>query len=365
MRLFFILPIIILFLVVTGCKDETERKIDELMQHYHEKELFNGSVVVAKEGEVEYARGFGNASHEHNVPNRPETKFRIASVSKQFTSMLVMQKVAEGKMDLDDTIREYIEDYPEPQGDIITIHHLLSHTSGMPHYGPFEPQFSPDYSRQPWEHRDFVEVFWDFDLEFEPGEEYSYSSIGYYLLGYILEKVSGKDFDELLDERILHPLGMYNTGLVDHVTILDNKAGGYSIEEDSLILAEFRDLSTALATGDMYTTVLDMVLWDEAIRNNTLLEEEYQSLLFEPNISDYGYGWRISYMDLNENDSVLTHSHGGSTNGFQCLTTRLPEDDYFVTVLANVRPIDRSEIVENIVKILYDVPFEIEEEEEE
>ncbi len=359
MRTVFISFIVLLF-AVAGCKDATERKIDELMQHYQENDLFNGSVLVAKDGEIVYAKGFGYANHELDVENTPVTKFRIASVSKQFTSMLVMQMVAEGKMDLDATIREYIPDYPEPQGDIITIHHLLSHTSGFQHYAGI-PNFTPDYSRQPWEHRDFVELFWDLDLQSEPGERYSYSSFGYYLLGYILERVSGKDFDQLLWERVLQPAGMYNTGLDDHITILKNRASGYRVRGDSLVNAVFRDMSTALATGDMYSTVTDMVLWDEALRNNTLLDEEYQSLIFTPNLSNYGYGWRINYVKFNENDSILTHSHGGSTNGFQCLSTRIPEDGYIVTVLANIRPMPRSEIMDNLINILYDQPVEISE----
>ncbi len=351
--------LILIIVAISGCRDATERKIDDLMKHYQENYLFNGSVVVSKNGEILYAKGFGYADHSHDVKNTPETKFRIASVSKQFTAMLVMQKVAGGKMDVEDTIREYIPDYPEPQGDIITIHHLLTHTSGFQHYAGI-PNFSPDYSRQPWEHRDFVELFWDLDLQSEPGEEYSYSSFGYYLLGYILERVSGKDFDQLLWERILQPAGMYNTGIVDHITILKNKARGYSVRSDSLVNAVFRDMSTALATGDMYSTVTDMVLWDDALRNNTLLDEEYQSLIFTPDLSNYGYGWRINYIKFNENDSILTHSHGGSTNGFQCLSTRIPEDGYLVTVLANIRPMPRSEIMGNIINILYDQPVELE-----
>ncbi len=350
--------IVVLFTVMPAFTQTAEQQIDQLVNDYHEHNNFNGAVVVAKDGEILYAGGFGYANYELGVKNTPETKFRIASVSKQFTSMLVMQKVAEGKMDLDDPIREYIEDYPGPQGDIITIHHLLSHTSGMPHYGPFEPRFSPDYSRQPWEHRDFVEVFWDFDLQFEPGEEYSYSSLGYYLLGYILEIVSGKDFDELLDERILHPLGMYNTGIDNHVSILKNRANGYNHSLASFLNAEFRDMSTALATGDMYTTVKDIVLWDKALYDNTLLDEEYQSLIFTPNLSNYGYGWFVDYRDINDNDSILTHRHSGGTNGFNCLTTRLPEERYLITVLSNARPGPTTGITNNIINILNDRPVD-------
>ncbi|MFO8234068.1 MAG: serine hydrolase domain-containing protein [Bacteroidales bacterium] len=349
--------LLVFFTALTGYSQKTTQEIEDLMKNYHEHNNFIGTVVVAKEGEILYSNGFGYANIAHEVENTPKTKVRLASVTKQFTSMLVMQKVAEGKMDLEATINEYIPEYPEPQGSKVTIHHLLSHTSGFPHYAGI-PNFTPDYSRLPWEHRDFVELFWDLDLIFEPGEEYSYSSFGYYLLGYILEEVSGKDFDKLLEEQILDPVGMHNTGIIDHKTILKNEAEGYNHSLDGFVKANFRDLSTALATGDMYTTVKDMVLWERAIAKNKLLDEELQSKIFTPNIDGYGYGWRIQKVGLNEEDSVQVNGHGGSTNGFQCLARRIPADDYYVGVFANVRPIARSEMVNNIIRVLYDQPVD-------
>lgn len=328
-------------------------RIDRLMNLYHTHNNFEGTVLVARDGEVLFTEGYGYANREHRVPNGPDIKYRIASNAKQFTAMLVLQKVAEGKMSLDSSIRAYIPDYPAPQGDRITLHHLLTHTSGMPHYAGI-PDFFPRFGRQAFAHRDFVELFWDLELMTDPGEEYSYSSFGYYLLGYILEVVSGMDFDELLATRILQPLDMHNTGIEDHRQVLQGRAQGYDMVLDHFFRAYFRDLSTALATGDMYATPYDMVKWDAALRDYRLLDKEYQDLMFEPYKNGYGYGWNIGYRSLGEHDSLYYHQHTGGTNGFTTIGTRLPEDGYFILVYCNTRPGEIRPVMDDIISILYD-----------
>ncbi len=341
----------ILFLTQVQANEPVAR-LDSLMDLFHNHNNFTGSVLVAKNGEILYAKGFGYANIEHRIENAPCMKYRIASISKQFTAMLILQKVSEGSMRLDATVAEYIPDYPQPQGDVITIHHLLSHTSGMPHYAGI-PGFFPLYGRQFFEHRDFVELFWDLELMWNPGERYSYSSFGYYLLGYILEEVSGKKFNDLLAERVLNPLQMYDSGIEDHRSIMMNRAEGYDFLLDGFIRAEFRDLSTALATGDMYTTPHDMVLWDAALREHSLLDSEHQELLFRPNLNGYAYGWNVGYRTINNTDSVYFQQHTGGTNGFTSIGTRLPEDGYYILVFCNTRPGEIRPIERNIVRILY------------
>lgn len=342
----------LLLYISTATASPLANRLDSLMNLFHGHNNFSGAVLVAQNGEVRYSKGFGFASMEHGVPNTPETRFRIASISKQFTSMLVMQLVSEGAMKLEAPIRAYIPDYPAPQGDIVTIHHLLSHTSGFPHYAGI-PDFFPLYGRKKFSHREFVELFWDLDLLFEPGTDYSYSSFGYYLLGYILEVVSGKPFPDLLGERILEPLGMTETGIVDHREVLSNKANGYDFRLDGFAMAEFRDLSTALATGDMYTTPLDMVKWDQALREHRLLEKRHQDRIFTPNISGYGYGWNVGYRPLAGGDSLWFAQHTGGTNGFTSIATRLPHDGYYVLVFCNTRPGEIRPIEEGIISLLY------------
>ncbi len=344
---------VFVFVNLTGVSaDELQRQLDSLLNLYQYHNNFKGTVMVARKGEVLFAKGFGYANREHQVPNSAETKFRIASITKQFTAMLVLQQVAEGKLLLDVPIRAYIPDYPSPQGDIITIHHLLAHTSGMPHYAGI-PDFFDLYGRKSFTHREFVELFWGLELLFAPGEKYSYSSFGYYLLGYILEITTKKDFDDLLRERILEPLGMINTGIVDHRKVKMNKASGYDMVLNGFQLAEFRDLSTALATGDMFTTVLDMILWDHALREYKLLDKKWQDKMFTPNLSNYGYGWVLGYSEINENDSVKFQQHTGGTNGFSTIGTRLPEDGYYILVFCNTRPGQIRPVEQDIIRILY------------
>jgi CubicO group peptidase (beta-lactamase class C family) len=329
-----------------------QQRLDSVLELYHTHNQFSGTVLVARHGELLYARGFGHASLEHGVPNTPATKFRIASITKQFTSMLVMRQVAAGRMSTDDPIRRYLPDYPSPQGDVVTIHHLLSHTSGFPHYAGI-PDFFPLYGRKAFEHSEFVALFRDLELMYEPGTDYSYSSFGYYLLGYILEEVTGKSFGELLREEILDPLGMHDTGLVDHREVLPNKAAGYDLMPWGFVHSEYRDLSTALATGDMYTTVLDMVQWDRALRENRLLEPSLQERLFTPNLSGYGYGWVMGHHRLPEGDSLFFQQHTGGTNGFTSIATRLPQEGYYILVFCNTRPGEIRSIERDILRVLY------------
>jgi len=327
------------------------QQIDSLMRLFHEHNNFHGTVLVAKNGEVVFSRGYGLANMEHGVPNTPNTKFRIASISKQFTAMLIMQQVQAGNMSLSDPIRRFIPDYPAPQGDIITIHHLLSHTSGFPHYAGI-PDFFRLYGRRNFEHREFVELFWDLDLLFEPGTRFHYSSFGFYLLGYILERAMDKPFSQILREQILAPLGMNATGIVDHEEILPNKASGYNRVLDGFQLAEFRDLSTALATGDMFTSPMDMVKWDRALRENTLLNKKLQDIKFTPVKSGFGYGWMMGYHRITENDSIFFQRHTGGTNGFTSIGTRFPNEGYYILVFCNTRPGEIRPVENNIIRIL-------------
>ena len=186
-------------------------KIDELMNKYEEYKQFNGSLLVAENGEVVLKKGYGLANMEWNIPNGTDTKHRVGSITKQFTSMLIMQLVEEGKVELDKPITTYLKDYPKETGDQVSIHHLLSHTSGVPNMTSF-PGFFEDMSRDPYSVKELTEIFADSSLVFKPGEKFAYSNSGYILLGAIIEEVTGKSYEEVLHERILDPINMNDTG---------------------------------------------------------------------------------------------------------------------------------------------------------
>ena len=227
--------IFILFLVLISNISFAQTKVEqleELLSTYNEYGQFNGSVLVSDQGKVIYKKGFGMANMEWDIPNQPNTKHRLGSITKQFTAMLILQLVAEGKLDVQAPITTYLPDYPKASGDIITSHHLLTHTSGIPNYTAF-PKFMEDESRNPYTPEEFVKTFADKPLDFTPGEKFSYSNSGYFLLGLLVEKLSGKSYEQMLQEKIFAPLNMKDTGYDNHGDIL--KGSGRSPENYSII----------------------------------------------------------------------------------------------------------------------------------
>ena len=193
----FTLFIVALVTATNAFAQKTAQKIDALVKQYNDYGQFNGSVLVAEKGKIIYEKGFGLANMEWAIPNQPDTKFRIGSVTKQFTAALVLQLVEEGKIKLDGKITDYLTDYRKDTGDKVTIHQLLNHTSGIPSYTN-RPDFFAEFSRDPYNITDFVKKFASGDLEFEPGSKYSYNNSGYSLLGAIIEKVTGKSYETVL-----------------------------------------------------------------------------------------------------------------------------------------------------------------------
>ncbi|MEO6000901.1 MAG: serine hydrolase domain-containing protein, partial [Chitinophagaceae bacterium] len=272
-------------------------KLDKLISAYAEYGKFNGSILVAEKGKVIFKKGFGLANMEFNVPNQPDTKHRLGSITKQFTAMLIMQLVEQGKLKLDVPISAYLPDYPKKKGEVVTIHHLLTHSSGTPNMTAF-PGFFKNISRNSYSPVQLVNLFADSTLQFEPGKKYAYSNSGYILLGYIIEKVTGKTYEQVLQENIFTPLKMNNTGYDHHRTLLKNRANGYEKNGRNYVNANFIDMSVPYAAGALYSTVEDLYLWDQALYGNLLLRKENMDLLFTKHISSggsyyYGYGWGI------------------------------------------------------------------------
>src|SRR4028119_1902180 len=202
------------------------KRIDEYMTRANKLRQFNGAVLVAENGKVIYKKGLGLANMEWNVPNETDTKFRLGSITKQFTATLIMQLVEQGKLKLDGKLSEYLPDYRKDVGDKVTIHHLLTHTSGIPSYTSL-PNFMAEVSRNPFTPVEFVKNYASGDLEFEPGAKFRYNNSGYFLLGAIIEKVHGKPYEQVLKENVFEPLGMNNSGYDHHDAVLPKRASGY------------------------------------------------------------------------------------------------------------------------------------------
>lgn len=338
--------------------NDSAEKIESLVKYYYEQGDFSGAVLVSENGKIIYEAGLGLANKAWNIPNSVDTKFRLGSLTKQFTAMLVLQLVEEGQLSLKGSVSDYIPEYPKLQGEKVTIHHLLSHTSGMVHYDGI-PNFFDNPGRLLYKPEEFMRLFWNKDLLFEPGSQFSYSSLGYYLLGVILERVTTKTYATLLQEKIFTPLGMKNSVLDGDLSIIKNRANGYRRTITGHENASYRDMSTAYATGGILSTVQDLYLWDQAHYTDQLLSKEYRNLLFKPNLANYGYGWIVQSYPYTETETTTLVGHSGSINGFNSLIYRFPEDNHMIVMLMNMRDAGNlRDIMRRITSILYQQPFD-------
>ncbi|GAB5552557.1 MAG: hypothetical protein Sapg2KO_21480 [Saprospiraceae bacterium] len=347
--------------VVAECGETQAYKIHELIKTSYDYGHFNGSVLVAKAGKVLYKHGFGQANKEWDIPNQTDTKHRLASITKQFTAMLVLQLVAENKLKLDAPITDYLPDYPKTTGDQITIHHLLTHTSGIPNYTSF-----PNYRetmRKPSNPKTLLELFKDLDLEFKPGESFNYSNSGYVLLGILVEKMTGKTYEEVLQERIFLPLKMENSGYDTNRKILKNRSVGYNRFANTYENSNFIEMSVPYAAGGIYSTVEDLFLWDRALYTEKLLPQKYIDLLFKGHIPSwggqhYGYGWEIGKARIgNSREQIVSIGHGGSINGFNTQITRFPADQTCIILLNNTGGAPLQDMIRGILGILNDQDY--------
>ncbi len=333
-------------------------KIDDLVKTYYDYKQFTGSVLVAEGGKVIYKKGFGLADREWNIPNKPDTKFRLGSITKQFTSMLILQLVEQGKIDLEGKLSDYLPFYRKDTGSRVTIHHLLTHSSGIPSYTSI-PNFFQDISRDPYPVEEFVKKYCSGDLEFEPGSRFLYNNSGYFLLGAIIEKTTGQTYEEVLKEKIFAPLGMNNSGYDRHDPIIPNRAAGYSFTFDGCLNAPYLDMSLPYAAGSLYSTAEDLYLWDQALYTEKLLSAEKKELLFTPHIQGYGYGWGIREKSLPDSEEKLTSiSHGGGINGFNTWIERIVGDKHLIVLLNNTPRARLNQMSDAIIRILYDKPYD-------
>lgn len=312
-----------------------QQEVERLLTQYHQLRHFNGAALVADEKGVVFKKAYGSANFEWQVPNTVDTKFRIASISKQFTAMVILQLVAEGKLKLEDTLVTHLPDYRKDTGSRVTMAHLLNHTSGIPSYTS-APDFFEKHSRNPAKVADFVKASASGDLEFEPGSKFSYNNSGYFLLGAIIEKVTGKTYAQAVQERIFDKVGMKNSGYDVQATVLPKRASGYELKPEGYINAPYLDMTLPYAAGSLYSTVEDLYLWDRALYQDTLLPAALKQKMFTPGLSDYGFGWSIKKVKLSDDKTeVATVNHSGGINGFSSFILRVPERKQVVILFDN------------------------------
>jgi CubicO group peptidase (beta-lactamase class C family) len=313
--------------------------------------LFSGSILVAQDGEVLLSKGYNYANWELKVPNSSQTKFRISSINKPITATLIMMLVERGFIELDSQMCTYLQNCPE-HWEEISIRNLLNHTSGIPEYTTLLDAHID--SRVPHSVNGLIELFSDEPLNFSPGESYQYSNSNYVLLGAIIEGASSTFYDFFLQQALLAPLEMENSGMEDPREVLDERASGYEILGRALANAPYLDMTNAFATAGMYSTVEDLYLWDQALYSNQLLSEESLESMYTPNFGadgsggEYGMGWQ-----LDEFQGHRKVGHTGRINGFRTYLGRYIDDRITIILLSNIETEEILDLVKEMEEIVF------------
>ena len=289
-------------------------------------------VLIARDGKVVMQKAFGQADMKKKTKAKRDTKFRIGSVTKQFTSAAILKLEEEGKLSIDDKLSKYLPDFT--RADEVTLRQLLTHTSGIQSYTSKAGFW--ELANDPMTEKEIIDTVRKDEFEFEPGDRYSYCNTGYMMLGHIVGKVSGKVLDEYLKDNFFDPLGMKNTGIYSKTNRYENEATGHTDGGDGFEATESIEMSWAGGAGAMYSTVGDLFLWNEALFANKILKKETLDRAFAPtklndgSISQYGFGWA-----LGGNRGLNSISHGGGLPGFVTHLSRYPSVNTTVAVVIN------------------------------
>jgi CubicO group peptidase (beta-lactamase class C family) len=327
-----VLTALALFAVVSALAQEAApvaSKLDEYLSAAA-KQGFTGSALVARDGKALFSKGYGMANAEWDVPNTPQTKFRLGSITKQFTAASILLLQERGKLSVQDPICKYIAECPK-SWEPITIHHLLTHTSGIPSYTDVKsPEEFRKLSLMSVTPADFVDSFKSKPLEFPVGEKMKYDNSGYFMLGYIIEKVSGQNYEAFLQENIFGPLKLADTGYDTHDRILKKRATGYSWKNGARVNSDYLDMTVPYAAGSLYSTVEDLFAWNEALFSDKLLSAKSREAMMTVDKNNYAYG-----LAVNQQFNRKMVSHGGGINGFNTILARFPEEKVTIVVLRN------------------------------
>lgn len=321
---------------------------DYIQKHMTNRHIPGVSVAVIKDGKPVLLKGYGQANVELGVVATENTVYQLASVSKQFTATAIMMLAEEGKLTLDDRLTKFFDKLP-PAWNNVTVRHLLNHTSGIKSYTnlpDFDKTLRQDFSKEA-----IIKMAADAPVEFAPGEKYNYNNTGFYLLGMIIEKVSGQPYGAFLMERIFQPLGMTATRLNDLREVIKGRATGYAWEGGKLLNGEHVSPTQPFSAGALISTVVDMAKWDAALYTEKLLKRASLAQMWTPEkLNDgkpltYGYGWGVDVYRTRKRIS-----HGGGINGFSTFIARFADDKLTVVVLTNSESGDAGTLANGIAE---------------
>lgn len=310
---------------------QTPGRFQQVVQPYVEAQMFMGSVLVAEKGKVIFSKSYGMADLEWNVPNSPTTRFNIASMTKQFTAASILLLEDRGNLKTDDPVRKYLPDAPA-SWDKISIYHLLTHTSGISddaaRYEPGPPEKL---------------LFRDVPLKSQPGEQWAYTNLGYIVLGYLIEKISGQTYEEFVQQNIFKPLGMNDSGLISFVTVIPRRATGYWPGNNGIENAERPDPRIGFSAGALYSSTEDLLRWEEGLFGGKVLRPASLRKMTTPFKGDYACGLYVKRVD-----GRLMIEHSGNNIGFNADMAYYPEEGIAVIALANLN----STVIAEITKAL-------------
>ena len=317
--------------------------VDKELIKLNNERFFSGSVLVAKNGKVLYQKYVGYADLEHAVPIGPDTKFELASISKIFTAVLILQLVKTGKINLDAKVSEYIPEFTKSDSAQITIHNLLSHTSGIQDFVGLNCDFTS------WTSKQFLEGLQKTPINFKAGTQFQYASSTYILLRVIIEKVTGETYEDNLREHIFKIAGMTNSGIIhNHQIIVDRALGYVNTGEDYQNALPVANPEIFIGASSIYSTTEDLLKFDQTLYTDKLLQQNEKDLMYTIVQPPYGYGWFIS------EDSVKGKvvSHGGDIFGYTTLIERRLKNGVAIIILGNLQSISREKIMGILNKTL-------------
>jgi CubicO group peptidase (beta-lactamase class C family) len=340
-----LLAFVLSFTISAYCQGNYSQKLDALFKFYQKQNLFNGSVLIAKKGQVIIDKGYGLENVALNKKNDPKGIFQIYSITKTFTSTVILKLVEENRLSLSDKLSKFYPDYPK--GDSITIENLLTHTSGI--YDYTRGNNMPDQTE-----KSFVEFEKTKPLDFPVGKDWSYSNSGYYFLGYIIQKVTGISYEQAVAKYIFDPLQMKQSGFAFKNLISNNKTIGYEILTEKIQKTSVvYDPPGPFAAGGIYSTVEDLYKYYKGLAAYKILRKETLEKAYSPFKNNYGYGWIIVSMF-----DKKTVGHSGAGAGFRSNFVQIPEDGICIILLSNCEK-DLNNITSGVLKILYRKPYKI------
>jgi CubicO group peptidase (beta-lactamase class C family) len=315
------------FLAGSGLAQDAAR-MDQIVQSYVADRKFMGTALVARGSQVLFSKGYGSSNLEWDIPNSPDTKFRLGSVTKQFTAASILLLEERGKLSVNDPVKKYLPDAPAAW-DKITIFHVLTHTSGIPSFTGF-----PDYARlEPFATTpaELVARFRDKPLDFEPGEKWNYSNSGYVLLSYLIEKITGDSYEKFVRENIFTPLGMKDSGYDSNSAVIPHRASGYVAGKNGYENAGFVHMSVPQGAGALYSTTGDLLKWEQGLFGGKVLKAPSLEKMITPFKNNYAFGLGV---ETAGGHKVI--EHGGGIEGFVTELDYYPDDKLTVVVLENV-----------------------------